>query len=174
MKKSITKKYNKVSLLDKKAIRKRYEFGENLIELAHEFKVNYGTLKNCSSKELWEKGKYNELVYIKEQEEDVIELVKKRQEQKKTFRNLLAATLNTLTGKVSEGQYGLESKSKEEAMKARFQGLQTGYQLSRELYNIKTDDEEIEQKLKNLKYERYKLNLNKVVAEEEDEEEFKG
>ena len=174
MKKPTKKKYNKVSLLDKKVIRKRYESGENLIELAHEFKVNYGTLKNCSSKEEWEKGKYIELVHIKEQEEDVLELVEKRKEQKKTFRNLLAATLNTLTGKVSDNKYTLESKSKEEAMKARFQGLQVGYQLSRELYNIKTDDEEIEQKLKNLKYERYKLNLNKVADEDEGEEEFKG
>ena len=168
------KKYNKVSPLDKKIIRKRYEFGENLIELAHQYKINYGTLKNCASKESWEKGKGKELIYLQEQGEDVLSLVKKRKGQKNAFENLLSGTLNGLSEKIIDGKYKIESKSKEEAMKARFQGLQAGYELARSLYDIKSDDEEIEYKTKNLKYERHKLILDKVTIEEEDEEEFKG
>ena len=50
----------------KKEIRRKFECGEDLIELAIEYKLNHGTLRNLSAKEGWEKGKLLNLVRVKE------------------------------------------------------------------------------------------------------------
>ena len=57
------KKYNTISTEVRNDIKKRFEFGENLLDLAMEYNLNYGTLKNYASKKKWEKNKRAELVY---------------------------------------------------------------------------------------------------------------
>lgn len=49
--------YRKLTETEITEIRRRYELGENLKDLAIEFNVNYNTLKNRASKEGWIKGK---------------------------------------------------------------------------------------------------------------------
>lgn len=49
--------YKKLTETEITEIRKRYELGENLKDLAIAFNVNYSTLKNRASREGWIKGK---------------------------------------------------------------------------------------------------------------------
>ena len=49
--------YKKLTETEITEIRRRYELGENLKDLAIEFNVNYNTLKNRASRESWAKGK---------------------------------------------------------------------------------------------------------------------
>ena len=49
--------YKKLTETEITEIRKRYELGENLKDLAIEFNANYNTLKNRASREGWAKGK---------------------------------------------------------------------------------------------------------------------
>ena len=67
----------------KTLIRKRYESGEDLLDLAVEYNIKYGTLRNISSKEKWQKGILKDIVYFKEIEKLTSKLA---EEEKKTVQ----------------------------------------------------------------------------------------
>ncbi|MFR9020267.1 MAG: hypothetical protein ACLVH8_11245, partial [Fusobacterium sp.] len=70
----------------KNLIRQKFEAGQDLIDLAIEYKINYGTLRNLSSKENWQKGILKDIVYIKETEKLTKEIAKKRENKRKEYR----------------------------------------------------------------------------------------
>lgn len=146
---------NKVSKTIKKEIRKRFEFGEDLKELAYEYKLSYGTLRNVSSKEKWEKGINSNLLYLKEVEKDIESHMAERDEIKVYYKNLHKSTLAYLLD-LERKKDRPTSKAREEALKNRIASHREGYQFAKELYSIMSPAEEVDYKLKLAKYEMYK------------------
>lgn len=138
----------------KKEIRRKFECGEDLIELAIEYKLNYGTLRNLSAKEGWEKGKLLNLVRVKESFEISEQAVKKRAEIIEQYKEL---TENLRAYAI--GEYDPEIKAKEEAFLKRVMAIDTLYKLDKELHSIHSDSELIELKKEQLKYEKLKKEL---------------
>lgn len=169
MTKTTTKKKKVVPSL-KNIIRKRYESGEDLIELALEYKINYGTLRNISSKEKWEKGKALAVARIKETFEAAEDILKKRnkikQEYIKLTENLRKLALNKDEPKI---------KAQEEALYRRATAIETLYKMDKELHSIYTDKELLELQKEKLKYEvlKKKLELDEtlgIITQVEDED----
>lgn len=158
MTKTTTTKKKKVVPSLKNIIRKRYETGEDLIGLALEYKINYGTLRNISSKEKWEKGKAITLARIKEVFESAEEVRKKKEEIKKDYEEIIsdlrAFAKNTNNPK---------AKDKEEAFYKRAMAIETLYKMDKELHAIYSEKELLELQKERVKYEELKKRL-----EEED------
>lgn len=150
----------------KRKIRRRYECGENLIELAIEYKINYGTLRNMASREGWEKGKVLDLVRIKETLEIADEAVEKRadviQEYKLLTDDLRKYAIDKATGRniLSGDNYTSPvNKAKEEAFLKRVSAIDTLYRMDKELYSIHSDKEQLELKQESIKYEEMRKRL---------------
>lgn len=150
----------------KRKIRKRYECGENLIELAIEFKLNYGTLRNMASREGWEKGKVLDLVRIKETLEAADEAVEKRAEIIKEYKllteDLRNYAIDKATGrKILSGDSYTSPviKAVEEAFLKRVSAIDTLYRMDKELHSIHSDRELLEIKQENIKYEKMRKEL---------------
>ncbi|MGL5378323.1 MULTISPECIES: hypothetical protein [Bacteria] len=151
---------NKVSNTIKKEIRKRFEAGEDLKELAFEFRLSYGTLRNLSSKEKWVKGINATLLYLREVEKDIDSHIAEREEVKGHYKNLHKSTLAYLI-ELERKKERPTSKAKEEALKNRVTAHRENYQFAKELYSIMNPEEEIDYKIKLIKYEAYKKELLK-------------
>ena len=86
---STKKKYKSLTGKLKDEIKMQYEvYGSNLIDLAIEYNVNEGTLRNKSSKEKWVKSKYSAIIYAQEVLSETGEAAEKRAEIKKKFNFL--------------------------------------------------------------------------------------
>lgn len=157
---------NKVSNAVKKEIRKRFESGEDLKELAFEFKVSYGTLRNLSSKEKWEKGINTTLIYLKEVEKDIEKHITEREEIVGHYRNLHKATLAYQIELERKKQRPI-SPAVETALKTRISSYRENYQFAKELYSIMNPQEEIDYKLRLAKYESYKAEILSAEKERE-------
>lgn len=142
--KTITEKklYNPIPKKIKMEIRTRFEVGENLLDLAIEYKVNFYTLKNCASKEKWEKGKIIEIVY-QELEEVVTEDIKKDKLlhqrdctylHKKLTNDMLKDAIADNCSKKSEEIYSLRAGTIERVFKLGNQIL--GIETTREKLDI--------------------------------------
>ncbi|MGL5122563.1 MAG: hypothetical protein ACRC6K_00135, partial [Fusobacteriaceae bacterium] len=155
-----TKKYIKVPIKIKNEIRSRYELGEDLAALAIEYKVNYNTLKNYSSKNEWVKGSRAEVIYLKDQEflEEQIE-----EELRKLDTNHKFLYKHWLLGMIEEAKRTPDlKKSVEEARNMRVKSLDAGYELSRKLYKIKNTLEELEHDSKTTEHELLKIKLERA------------
>ncbi|WP_330111812.1 hypothetical protein VSU16_03435 [Cetobacterium somerae] len=151
---------NKVSVKIKNEIRKRFEDGEDLKELAYEYKVSYGTLRNTSSKENWEKGINAAIRYLKEVEKDIESHIAEREEIVGHYRTLHKSTLAYLI-ELERKKERPTSKAKEEALKNRVSAHRENYQFAKELYSVMTPNEELDYKMKLAKYEAYKKEVFK-------------
>lgn len=149
---------NKVSTKIKSEIRKRFEYGEDLKELAYEYKLSYGTLRNLSSKEKWEKGVNASILYIKEVEKDIENHITEREEVKGHYKNLHKSTLAYLI-ELERKKERPTTKAKEEALKNRITAHRENYEFAKELYSIMNPEEEIDYKIKLAKYEVFKKQL---------------
>lgn len=138
----------------KKEIRRKFECGEDLIELAIEYKINYGTLRNISSREGWEKGKILNLVRVKESLEVSEKIVSKRAEIVKQYKQVTEDLREYAVCADNP-----EIKAKEEAFLKRVMAIDTLYKLDKELYSIHSDSELVELKREQLKYEKLKREL---------------
>ena len=156
--KTITKK-NKIAPSLKSIIHKRFESGEDLLELAIEYKINYGTLRNISSKEKWEKGKALTVARIKETFEVADDILKKREQVKKDYINITDSLREYALSKDDP-----DIKTEEEAFYRRATAIDTLYKMDKELHSIYTDKELLELQIERLKYE----SLKKKLEEEED------
>lgn len=157
---------NKVSNAIKKEIRKRFEYGEDLKELAYEYKLSYGTLRNLSSKEKWEKGINASILYIKEVEKDIESHIAEREEIVNHYRNLHKATL-AYQIELERKKQRPTNKDAETALKTRISSHRENYQFAKELYSIMSPQEEIDYKLRLARYEAYK---SEVLAGEKERE----
>ena len=162
---SMAKKTTTTNL--KKEIRKRYEYGEGLIDLAIEFKVNYGTLRNLASHEKWEKGIVRDIVRAKEIFEAADKTLKEREAIKEEYKlltkDLRNYAIDKATGRkvLSGDKYTSPvSKSIEEAFLKRVTAIDVLYKLDKDLHSIYSDKELLEMKQETAKYEKLKKELD--------------
>lgn len=153
----------------KKEIRRKFECGEDLIDLAIEYKLNYGTLRNLASKEQWKKNILTELVHLKEIEAQVDEIVKQREKIKSDYQSLtreVVEDLKSLEGMEMEMYVALGEESKSYAetkatvVKLRTSAIKELYSIDKELYQIQSLAEQQDLMIKKLKYEELKRKLN--------------
>lgn len=154
----------KVSLKIKKEARKLFESGFNMFDIAIELKLNLQTLYNISSKEKWEKGKLEELLYIKEQEGFTENIAVVKEERKKTYRVLTKGITDIVSKTQTDIQDGTVKLNVNEniALMSQAKALQTNYQLEKELYGLKTPEEEVDLEVKKIKLEQLKRTLEKT------------
>ena len=153
---------NKVSNIVKKEIRKRFEAGEDLKELAYEFRLSYGTLRNLSSKEKWEKGINSTLLYLQEVQNDIEQHLEEKEEIKGHYKNLHKSTLAYLI-ELERKKERPTNKGREDALRTRIATHRDGYQFAKELYSIMNPEEELDYKIKLARYEAYK---DEILADE--------
>lgn len=157
------KAYRKVQASIKREIRYRFELGEDLLSLADEYKLNYGTLKNCSYKEEWEKGIQSDILYLEEAEENNGVLKEELGSIIKSYRNIrkvyLNETIETTKNKT------LKPKVYYETVLLREKALALGYEMDSKLYNIRTDIEEKQHELLKAKVSEAYLDLYDIQQE---------
>lgn len=129
-------------------IRKRYEAGEDLISLAIEYKVNYGTLKNISSKEKWEKGKLEKLVYCKE----IFEIANLNKEKREIVKEEYKQLTEKMRKQLLEDDESDNIKVIQEARRAKSQAIKELYTIDKELHGIDTSLEKLRYQTEYSKY----------------------
>ncbi|MDR3259536.1 MAG: hypothetical protein LBT51_08020 [Fusobacteriaceae bacterium] len=137
-------------------IKKAYELGENLIDLAIKYKLNYSTLRNIASKDGWIKGRIKTIVLAKETLESIDKVIENREAVKKEY----AAATATIRSRATSG---LQAKCVEEAWALRAKGLKDIYAIDKEIHNITTDKEYVEYKKAYIEYEQLR-----AVVEQDD------
>lgn len=163
----------------KSKIKKEYELGEDLIELAIKYGVNYGTLRHIASKKKWEKNRVTDLAWLKEVEKLSTELAIKREKKKQEYQAMTQELLNDLKSleKLGDDNYYTDeetpksfAESKATVIKVRASTLKEVYSLDKELHNILTQDEYITLITKSVKLEDLKERLNKKDSGDSDED----
>lgn len=164
----------------KNLIRQKFEAGQDLIDLAIEYKINYGTLRNLSSKENWQKGILKDIVYIKETEKLTKEIAKKRENKRKEYRERtqeIMEDLQSLEGMDMQMYVALGEEKKSYAetkatvVKLRTSSIKELYSIDKELYQILNTTEEQDLAMKRLKYEELKKKAGFIDNEEESSDE---
>ena len=164
----------------KNLIRQKFEAGQDLIDLAIEYKINYGTLRNLSSKENWQKGMLKDIVYIKETEKLTKEIAKKRENKRKEYRERtqeIMEDLQSLEGMDMQMYVALGEEKKSYAetkatvVKLRTSSIKELYSIDKELYQILNATEEQDLAMKRLKYEELKKKAGFIDNEEESSDE---
>lgn len=148
-------------------IRKRYEAGEDLISLSIEYKVNYGTLKNISSKEKWEKGKLEKLVYYKE----IFEIANLNKEKREIVKEEYKQLTEKMRKQLLEDDKSDNIKVIQEARRAKSQAIKELYIIDKELHGMETDLEKMKYQLE---YSKYLLLKQELEGQENNEEGFIG
>ena len=161
----------------KNSIRKKYESGQDLIDLAIEYKVNYGTLRNIASREQWKKGILKDLIRVKELENLTKKAIKEKEKRKNIYKDLTNGAVEDLQllEKLDMEMYvtlGEEKKSfaetKATVVKLRTSAIKELYNIDKELYEILSPSEEQDLMLKKLKYEELKKKAGYIDKESEE------
>ena len=162
-------KYNKISNEIKKEIKIRYECGEPMFNLSYEFKVNLGTLRNCASREKWKKGRLKDIILKREEELITEEIIQERKIQDIIHKNLHKAVLNGLNNRIQTGGNGKYiqpgDKKDEEATLLLLKTIINSRDMYAKMYNVRTEVEEVDYKLKLLEFERAQRQLTKEEQE---------
>ena len=145
-------KYNRVSVEVKRDIKKAYEAGVDLIDLSLKYMVNYGTLRNISSKEQWQKGKSKSILQQAIIEDDISKRVELRDQVIGHYQNLHQSNLSYLMELERTGERP-RVKAHEEALKNRILATSELYKLAKELFSIQTPMEKVDYELRQIKYE---------------------
>lgn len=165
----VKKKYKILSTEEKKELQKRYESGENLLDLSIEMKIPYGSLKNLASKKGWVKGKKAEILMLLEHVEESQELVNQRIQIKEEYKSHNKTLLDSISNVKKISMSG------EIAFSNRAKALKDSFSLAKELYDIRTPKEEIELRTITLKYQELVTEIEKhkptVIDLEDDIEE---
>jgi len=148
-------KYNKVSPKIKGEIKRAYEAGVDLIDLAIKYTANYGTLRNIASKEEWVKGKSKSILQQAIIEDDISKRVELRNQVIGHYQNLHQSNLSYLM-KLERTEERPKVKAQEEALKHRIQATAELYKLAKELFSIQTPTEKVEHELRQMRYEMEK------------------
>lgn len=156
------KKYNTISTELRNDIKKRFEFGEHLIDLCLEYKVNFNTMKNYASKKSWKKGKTIDIVYAKEMMAETDEVVKKRADIKKLLDNLGMSLLSYMF-ELEKNKQRPTNKNIEEALKHRLTSATLIKDYMKDIHNFRSPEEQ-------LKLEEMVINIEKLKATLDDEE----
>lgn len=156
------KKYNTISTELRNDIKKRFEFGEHLIDLCLEYKVNFNTMKNYASKKGWKKGKTIDIVYAKEMMAETDEVVKKRADIKKLLDNLGMSLLSYMF-ELEKNKQRPTNKNTEEALKHRLTSATLIKDYMKDIHNFRSPEEQ-------LKLEEMVIKLEQLKAMLDDEE----
>ena len=141
----------KIPSTKKNKIRKEYEYGNDLLDLAIKYQVNYGTLRNIASKEKWIKSGAIAAAKIIEVLESAKVIVERKEQIKKEYQSM---TQKLRAGLLTEDYP--EKKAREEALKNRVQAIKDLYELDKELHGIWTQPEELKTQVELVKYEMLK------------------
>ncbi|UUV16955.1 hypothetical protein NRK67_03340 [Fusobacteria bacterium ZRK30] len=165
-------RYKKISTDKKNEMKKAYESGMDLLDISIEYVVNYGTLRNISSKESWSKGKTRAILQQAFIEDDIEKRVELRDKVITDYRTLHQSNLSYLMELNNSGTKP-KVKAHEEALKNRIAATTELYKLGKELFSLQTSTEQIDYKLKQIKYEESKKVIKKekgvmFMDEEED------
>lgn len=161
----------------KNKIKKEYELGIDLIDLAIKYGVNYGTLRHIASRKKWQKNRVVDLTWIKEVERLSEELLIKREKKKKEYQSLTQNLIKDLKSieklddynyVVSEEENKSFAESKANVLKLRASAIKELYLVDKELFNLLTPEEELELQTKAVKLEELKRKLN-ITNEDENE-----
>lgn len=153
----------KVPVKIKNEARRLFESGMSMSDVAIELKLNIQTLYNISSKQNWEKGKLEELLYITEQELLTKDIATRKVERLKTYRVLtkgltdIAEEMQT-TFKDGKVVLGMNPNI---ALVSHAKALQTNFAIEKELYGIMSPIQEIELGIATIKYNKLKQQLDK-------------
>ncbi|MCS5421264.1 MULTISPECIES: hypothetical protein [Psychrilyobacter] len=166
-------RYRKIDNKIKKEIKKAYEAGMDLIDISLQYMINYGTLRNLSSKDGWIKGKSKAILQQAFIEDDMSKRVELRDKVITDYRTLHQSNLAYLM-ELNKSGTKPKVKSYEEALKNRIQATAELYKLGKELFSIQTPSEKIELQLRQIKFEEGKKAIEKrkgIMFMDEDEEE---
>lgn len=155
----------KIPFNKKNEIKKEYECGYDLLDLAIKHQVNYGTLRNIASKEKWVKNRITEISYLKEVDILTDRLAKERANIKSKYQELTVFFLKELED--IDIYSDEEAKKKAEIVDLKIKSLKESYSLDKELYNILNTGDEIELDIKRVQLEEMKEKLNYFKREEE-------
>lgn len=144
----------KIPSSKKNKIRKEYEHGHDLLDLAIKYQINYGTLRNIASKEKWIKSGAVTVAKIKELFESADVIVERREQIKKQYQVIT----QDLRGILQDGDLP-EVKAREEALKNRVQAVKDLYELDKELHGIWSQPELIKMQVELAKYEELKKEI---------------
>lgn len=133
--------YNTISAETRNEIKKRFESGEHLIDLAIEYKINFNTLKNYASKKKWVKGKRVEITYALEFLSETEETVKNRANIKKLLDNLGMSMLSHLF-ELEKNKQRPTNKNLEEAIKNRFMSATIIKDYMKDIHNFRSPEEQ--------------------------------
>ena len=145
----------KISSSKKNKIKREYEFGNDLIDLAIKYQVNYGTLRNIASKEKWIKSGAISVAKIKELF-DAADIIIQRRKQIKSEYKVITEKIRT---NLLAEDYP-EKKAPEEALKNRVQAVKELYELDKELHGIWSEPEIVKMKTELIKFEILKKELS--------------
>lgn len=168
-------KYRKINADIKKDIRKSFEAGMDLLDISFKYMINYGTLRNLSSKENWIKGKTKALLQQAFIEDDINKRVELRDKVITDYRTLHQSNLSYLM-ELNKSGTKPKVKAHEEALKNRIAATTELYKLGKELFSIQTSTEQIDYYLKQIKYEEGKNTIKErkgvtIIDGDEDESE---
>lgn len=142
-------------------IKKLYEYGMNLSDLAKDFRINESTLYYYSSNDNWKKGIIPELVAAQEILLETEELAKERVNIKTTITALGKIQLNRLVSYEKEGtKVEPTNERRENAIFTRIRSVTAVQELLYKVTGIRTEEEEIE-------LEKAKIELNKLKIDTE-------
>lgn len=165
----VKKKYRILSTEEKKELQKRYESGENLIDLSIEKKIPYPSLKNLASKKGWVKGKKAEILMLVEHLNESRELMERREEVIEKHREAherLMDNFNDIDPTNMDTEIALSNRAK---------ALKDAHAVAKELYDIRTPKEEIELRTITVKYQELVAEIEKhkptIIDLEDDIEE---
>lgn len=134
-------KYNTISAELRNEIKKRFESGEHLIDLAIEYKLNFNTLKNYASKKKWVKSKKADITYAIEFLSETEETVKQRAEIKKLLNNLGMSALSYLF-ELEKNKQRPTNKNTEEALKNRLTSITIIKDYMKDIHNFRSPEEQ--------------------------------
>lgn len=144
----------KIPSTKKNKIRKEYEHGNDLLDLAIKYQINYGTLRNIASKEKWIKSSAIAIAKIKELFEAADVIVQRKAQIKKEYQVMTQELRENLLS----NDYP-EKKAREEALKNRVQAIKDLYELDKELHGIWSEPEVLKMQVEQTKYEILKKEL---------------
>lgn len=137
----------------KNEIRNRFELGDSLIDLSLEYKISYGTLKNISSSENWQKGIIKNIARVKEIFSESEKLCKKQKKVKKEYERITGDMRKIFLEKMKSRTPDTKLfKAEEEALKNRINALESLFSVDKDLYSIMNPAELLKLKQETLKY----------------------
>lgn len=162
----------KVPVKIKKEARRLFESGMNMYDVAMSLKLNLNTLYNISSKEGWNKGCLEELLYMTEQElltKDIATRRIKRMEVYRTLTKGVTDIASNIQTTLKDGRVVL-GMNENIALANHSKALQTNFMIEKELYGIMSPIQELELDMQRIKHEQLKEKLD--VTNDEGEIEF--